>query len=79
MLLFNCLVLFLIVPDDFYDVLGKMTQHGYRVLALGYRKLRMPWHHAEKLERYGLVNSYRTSKDSAPPIFGTLSLKITAY
>ena len=48
------------VPDDFDDVLGKMTQHGYRVLALGYRKLQMPWNHAEKLERYDQCVAYCT-------------------
>ena len=40
------------VPEGFHSVLGDLTQRGYRVLALGYRTLRTPWHHAERLERY---------------------------
>lgn len=39
------------IPQDFNAVLGDLTQRGYRVIALGYKKLRCPWHHAERLKR----------------------------
>lgn len=39
------------IPDDFYEVLASLTQKGYRVLAIGYKQIRMAWHHAERLER----------------------------
>ena len=40
------------IPEDFHTVLGHLTQNGYRVLAMGYKELRTPWHHAERLTRY---------------------------
>ena len=39
------------IPEDFHQVLGNLTQRGYRVLALGFKEIRMAWHHAERLER----------------------------
>lgn len=41
-----------IVPGDFLEVLGTLTQHGYRVLAVGHRPLHMAWHKAERVKRY---------------------------
>ena len=41
------------IPSDFYEMLGQLTQRGYRVLGVGFRTLHMAWHKAEKLERYG--------------------------
>ena len=39
------------IPEDFHQVLGNLTQRGYRVLALGFKEIKMAWHHAERLER----------------------------
>ncbi len=40
------------VPLDFDNVLESLTQKGYRVIAMGYKELHTPWHHAERLARY---------------------------
>lgn len=39
------------VPGDFQEVLGSLTQCGYRVLAVGHRPLHMAWHKAERVKR----------------------------
>ena len=39
------------VPRDFLEVLSSLTQQGYRVLALGYKTMHLPWHKAERLHR----------------------------
>lgn len=39
------------VPKDFSEVLSSLTQRGYRVLAMGYKKLRINMHKADKLRR----------------------------
>ena len=39
------------VPEDFQDVLANFTHLGFRVLAVGSRDLRQPWHKVERLER----------------------------
>ena len=39
------------VPGDFPDVLGLLTQQGYRVLAVAHRPLHMAWHKAERVRR----------------------------
>ena len=39
------------VPEDFHDVLANFTHLGFRVLAVGSRDLRLPWHKVERLER----------------------------
>ena len=41
----------LTVPEDFSEVLGQLTQQGYRVLAVGHRPLHMAWHKAERVKR----------------------------
>ena len=40
------------VPGDFPEVLGSLTQQGYRVLAVAHRPLHMAWHKAERVKRY---------------------------
>ena len=41
------------IPEDFHDVLANFTHLGFRVLAVGSRDLRLPWHKVERLERSG--------------------------
>lgn len=44
--------MYTLVPGDFQEVLGTLTQHGYRVLGVGHRPLHMAWHKAERVKRY---------------------------
>ena len=40
------------VPADFLEVLTTLTQQGYRVLAIGHKTMHLPWHRAERVQRY---------------------------
>ena len=40
------------IPADFNEALSSLTQKGYRVLAMGHKRLRMNIHKADRLERY---------------------------
>ncbi|XP_064384739.1 polyamine-transporting ATPase 13A3-like isoform X2 [Halichondria panicea] len=39
------------IPNNFYEVLGSLTQQGFRVLAVAHKTINMPWHKVDKVKR----------------------------
>jgi predicted P-type ATPase len=69
------------VPGDFPEVLGSLTQQGYRVLAVAHRPLHMAWHKAERVKREvvecglrlaGLIVMQNRLKSQTTPVMSSL-------